>query len=201
MDLTVVKENLKARGYEVSCFETAAEAAAYLDRAIDGKSVGFGGSATLDEMGLYEKLATHNLTYWHWRLDAEESADEMRKKAQDAQIYLSSVNGLAETGEIINIDGTGNRIASIMYGHEKVYLIAGVNKLAADYEQALFRARNIAAPLNAKRLKRKTPCAALGDRCYDCKSPERICRGLFVLWEKPVGMEMEIVLIREKLGY
>ena len=201
MDLTVVKQNLEDRGYAVSCFETAAEASAYLDRAIDGKSVGFGGSATLNEMGLYEKLASHNLTYWHWRLEDGESADEMRKKAQDAQIYLSSVNGLAETGEIVNIDGSGNRISSIMFGHEKVYLIAGVNKLAENYDQALFRARNIAAPLNAKRLNRKTPCAALADRCYDCKSPERICRGLFVLWEKPSGMDMGIVLINEKLGY
>lgn len=201
MDLSKVKENLQRRGYEVSCFETARDAAAYLDTAIDRKSVGFGGSVTLEQLGLYDLLARHNLTYFHWRLEEGESADEMRKKAQDAQIYLSSVNGLAETGEIINIDGTCNRVSSIVYGHEKVYLIVGVNKIAPDYDQALARARNIAAPKNAQRLNRKTPCAVHGDRCYDCSSPDRICRSLSVLWGKPFGMEMEIVLVNEELGY
>jgi len=201
MEFRTVKDNLEARGYLVSCFETAKEAAAYLNEVIDGKSVGFGGSVTLQQMELYEKLASHNLTYAHWRMEEGESAADMYKKAQDAQIYLSSVNGLAETGEIINIDGRGNRISAIMFGHEKVYLVAGVNKLAPDYESALYRARNIAAPKNAQRLNRKTPCAVNADRCYECKSPERICRGLFVLWEKPLGMEMEVVLINEELGY
>ena len=196
-----VQENLKARGYQVSCFETAKEAADYLDGVIDGKSVGFGGSVTLQQMELYEKLSSHNLTYAHWRLDEGESAADMYKKAQDAHIYLSSVYGLAETGEIINIDGRGNRISAIMFGHEKVYLVAGVNKMAGDYESALHRAKNIAAPKNAQRLRRNTPCAVKADRCYDCNSPERICRGLFVLWEKPFGMDMEIVLINEELGY
>ena len=125
----------------------------------------------------------------------------MYKKAQDAQIYLSSVNGLAESGEIVNIDGRGNRISAIMFGQEKVYLIVGINKLASDYEGALYRARNIAAPKNAQRLHRNTPCAVKADRCYDCKSPERICRGLFVLWEKPFGMDMEVILINEELWY
>ena len=201
MEFRTVRENLEARGYLVSCFETAAEAADYLNRVIDGKSVGFGGSVTMEQMGLYELLSGHNLTYSHWHLEDGETGKDAHKRAQDAQIYLSSVNGLAETGEIINIDGTGNRISSIMFGHEKAYLIVGVNKLAADYDSALARARNIAAPKNAQRLKRNTPCAVKADRCYDCKSPERICRGLFVLWEKPVGMEMEIVLINEELGY
>lgn len=196
-----VKDNLKARGYEVSCFETAQEAAAYLNTVIDGKSVGFGGSLTLDQLGIYNMLSSHNLTYSHWYLEEGESAVEMIKRSQDAQIYLSSANGLAESGEIVNIDGRGNRISSIMFGHEKVYLVIGVNKLAPDYDGALYRARNIAAPQNARRLQRKTPCAVKADRCYDCQSPERICRGLFVLWEKPVGMEMEIVLINEELGY
>ena len=112
-----------------------------------------------------------------------------------------SVNGLAETGELINIDGSGNRVASTLYGHEKVYLVIGRNKLAPTYDEALWRARNIAAPKNAQRMGRKTPCAVKGDRCYDCKSPDRICRGLVVLWEAMMGMEMEVVLVDEDLGY
>lgn len=196
-----LKKNLEERGYKVSCFETAKEAAAYMDGQIDGKTVGFGGSITLDEMGLYEKLSSHNETYWHWKIPEGKTAVEIRREASLSDVYISSVNGIAETGEIINIDGTCNRVAAILYGHEKVFLVAGENKIAPDYDSALFRARNIAAPLNAKRLGMKTPCAKEGDKCYDCKSPERICRGLTVLWEKPMSGEFEVVLIAEKLGY
>ena len=102
---------------------------------------------------------------------------------------------------IINIDGNCNRVASTMYGHKKVYLVAGVNKLAEDYEKALWRARNIASPKNAKRLGVNTPCAVNADRCYDCNSPQRICRGLVVLWEKPLTSDIEILLVNEDLGY
>ena len=126
---------------------------------------------------------------------------ERLSSATGAQVYLTSVNGAAETGELINIDGTGNRVASGLFGHEKVYFIVGRNKVAPDYDAALWRARNIAAPKNAQRLGRNTPCAAKGDRCYDCKSPERICRALVVYWEKPGSMDMEVVLVDEDLGY
>ena len=190
-----VKQNLETRGFSVRTFATAAEAAAYLNEAIDGKTVGFGGSMTLKDMGLYELLGSHNEVHWHWVNGPEE-----RKAAMRTQVYLSSANGLAETGEIINIDGGGNRVASTLYGHEKVYLVIGRNKLAPTYDEALWRARNIASPKNAQRLGRKTPCAVKGDRCYDCKSPERICRGLVVLWGPMMGMETEVILVDEDLG-
>ena len=190
-----VKKNLEARGFSVRTFATAAEAAAYLNEAIDGKTVGFGGSVTLQDMGLYELLGSHNEVHWHWVNGPEE-----RKTAMGTQVYLSSANGLAETGEIINIDGSGNRVASTLYGHEKVYLVIGRNKLAPTYDEALWRARNIASPKNAQRLGRKTPCAVKGDRCYDCKSPDRICRGLVVLWGAMMGMETEVILVDEDLG-
>ena len=190
-----VKKNLEVRGFSVRTFATAAEAAAYLNEAIDGKTVGFGGSVTLQDMGLYELLGSHNEVHWHWVNGQEE-----RKTAMGTQVYLSSANGLAETGEIINIDGSGNRVASTLYGHEKVYLVIGRNKLAPTYDEALWRARNIASPKNAQRLGRKTPCAVKGDRCYDCKSPERICRGLVVLWGPMMGMETEVILVDEDLG-
>lgn len=201
MDFTGIKKVLSEKGYIVSCFETAEEAAAYMDAQIDGKTVGIGGSMTIEEMGLYEKLCIHNDVRWHQRIPAGKTSREVRIAANAADIYISSVNGLAETGEVINIDGNCNRVASIFYGHEKVYLVVGVNKIAKDYESALWRARNIASPLNAKRLGMKTPCAVKADRCYDCNSPERICRGLSVLWSKPMTGEFEIILINEKLGY
>ena len=198
-DFSRVKQNLEARGFRVSVFATAAEAADYLDSAIDNTSVGFGGSVTLEQMGLYERLERHDRVNWHWRPTVDGA--DARQAAMTAEHYITSVNGLAETGELINIDGTGNRVASTLYGHKKVWFVVGRNKLAPTYEEALCRARNIAAPKNAQRLKRKTPCAVKADHCYDCKSPERICRGLVVLWEAIGSMEMEVVLVDEALGY
>ena len=198
-DFSRVKQNLEARGFRVSVFATAAEAADYLDSAIDNTSVGFGGSVTLEQMGLYERLERHDRVNWHWRPTVDGA--DARQAAMTAEHYITSVNGLAETGELINIDGTGNRVASTLSGHRKVCFVVGRNKLAPTYEEALWRARNIAAPKNAQRLKRKTPCAVKADHCYDCKSPERICRGLVVLWEAIGSMEMEVVLVDEALGY
>ena len=196
-----VKENLVNLGYTVSVFETANKAAEYLDSAIDGKRVGFGGSVTVAEMGLYDLLGKHNTVTSHARIPEGKTDADMRMASRSAEIYISSVNGLSEDGEIINIDATGNRVASIFYGHEKVYLIIGKNKLAPDYDSALWRARNIASPKNAKRLGVKTPCAEKADKCYNCKSPQRICRGLTVLWQKPMKSDIEILLINEDLGY
>lgn len=194
-DFTKVENSLRQRGFTVKTFATGAEAAAYLDSAVDAKTVGLGGSLTLQEMGVYERLSAHNTVYWHWVNGAED-----RVRSASAQVYITSANGLAETGEILNIDGYGNRIASTLYGHEKVYFVIGRNKLAPTYDEALWRARNIAAPKNAQRLGKKTPCAVKGDRCYDCKSPERICCGLAVLWNAMMGMEMEVILVDEDLG-
>ncbi len=172
-DFSTVKKNLETRGFQVSTFQTAAEAADYLNAAMDGVSVGFGGSITLDQMGLYEKLRTHNDVVWHWKTDDKLPA---RYRAMTTDMYVTSVNGLAETGELVNIDGIGNRVAGTLFGHRKVWFVVGRNKLAPTYEEALWRARNIAAPKNAQKLHKKTPCAVRADRCYDCKSPDRICR-------------------------
>ncbi|MCF2675832.1 lactate utilization protein [Pseudoflavonifractor sp. P01025] len=193
-DMERVRKNLEERGFQTSCFATAKEAADYLDAQIDGATVGIGGSMTIQAMGLSERLSKHNEVIWHWE------GGELRR-AMLADVYLTSVNGLAETGEIVNIDGNCNRVAASMFGPKRVYYVVGINKIAPDFEKALWRARNVAAPKNAKRLGKKTPCAVKADRCYDCKSPERICRGLSVLWRKPTGFEQaEVVLIEEELG-
>ena len=201
MDFTNVTKALTARGFKVSSFETAKEAAEYLNTQIDGATVGFGGSITLEELGLYALLSGHNTVFSHWHLPEGVDAAALRAQAAGSEHYLLSANGIAETGEIINIDGTGNRVSSSLYGHKKVWFVVGSNKLAPTYDEALWRARNIAAPKNAQRLGVKTPCAVKGDRCYDCKSPQRICRGLVVLWEAVKGCETEVVLVDEALGY
>lgn len=201
MDFTELKANLEKNGFIVNCFETAQEATDYLGNEISGKIVGIGGSMTVHEMGLYEKLVENNTIYWHWRIPEGKTAADMLKSARTSDIYITSANGIAHTGEIINIDNNSNRVAEIMYGHKKVYIIAGKNKIETDYEKALYRARNIAAPLNAKRLSMKTPCAVKGDKCYNCESPERICRSLSMLWKKPAACEYEVILINDNLGY
>ena len=201
MDFTALKEKLEGLGYAVSCFDKAQDACVYLDNQVNGTTVGFGGSKTLEQMGLFERLASHNDVAWHQNVPKGTDTKPIRMKENAARIYFSSVNALAATGEIINIDGTGNRVASTWYGHEKLYLVVGRNKITPDYESALYRARNVAAPLNAQRLGVKTPCALKGDRCYDCKSPARICRGISVFWECLTGANIEIVLIDEDLGF
>ena len=202
MDFSTVEKNLKARGFAVKVVDTADQARDYLNQQIDGVSVGFGGSVTVDQLGLYETLGTHNTVHSHGKpIPAGLTADDVRAAAATADVYISSVNGLAETGEIINIDGACNRVASTLYGHKKVYFVVGRNKLAPDYDAALWRARNIAGPKNAQRLGRETPCAVKADHCYDCHSPQRICRALCVLWEAPMRLEVEVVLVAEDLGY
>ena len=200
-DFTILKKKLEEKGYLVSAFDTKEEAKDYLNEKIDGKTVGVGGSVTLQEMELLEALSTHNTVYSHDKKPENLTVMETRTMASQAEIYISSVNAISLQGEIINIDGTGNRVAATTYGPKKVYFVIGCNKVEPDFEAALFRARNIAAPLNAKRLNRNTPCAKNGDKCYNCNSPERICRALSVFWTKPTGAEYEIILVKEKLGY
>ena len=201
MDLQKFIANLEKKQYTVRHFATGKEAADYLDAAIDGTSVAFGGSVSVKQLQLDERLASHNEVVSHSRLKEGETPEECMQRAMNTEIYICSVNGAAESGELVNIDGTGNRVASTLFGHKKVYFIIGRNKLAADLEGAIWRARNISAPKNAQRLQRRTPCAAKGDRCYDCDSPERICKGLVVHYEKIRSMEMEVVLVDEELGY
>lgn len=200
MDFSVIKSNLEKHGFIVSCFETAQEATDYLDSAIDGKKIGIGGSKTVEQMGLLQRLEEHNTVLY--RFGTYKSPEEVMKEALTSDVFVTSANGIAETGEIVNIDGNCNRVAAEFYGHESVYIIVGSNKIEPTFEKALWRARNIAAPKNAKRFEKNTPCARKGDRCYDCSSPERICRGLAVMWRKPSNSaKYEVVLIDEELGF
>ena len=200
MNFDHLREKLEKNGFAVSVFATGEEAAAYLNEQIDQRTVGMGGSMTIAELGLRESLSRHNVVFSHGCTPAPPA--QVQQLAAGAEVYLLSANGIAgDTGEILNIDGTGNRVSSSLYGHQKVYLLAGRNKISPNFHSALQRVRNVVAPKNAQRLGRKTPCAAKGDRCYDCDSPERICRGLVVLYKKMGSMDMEVVLVDQELGY
>lgn len=200
-DINVLKTNLERNGFVVNLFGTPEDAAKYLNEKIDGTTVSFGGSKTLDQMGLFESLGAHNDVIWHWYPKEGTTANETRMAAQDTKIYLSSVNAIAETGEMVNIDGAFNRLASVFYGHEKVYLVISKNKITEDYDSAVWRARNIASPMNCQRYGVATPCVKDG-RCHDCNSPERLCRGMSVIWKHPMVGEIEIILIdQDDMGF
>lgn len=196
MNLEKTMENLSRRGFKVSHFETGAQAADYVAGQIHGCSVGMGGSMTLQALGLYERLGEDNTVYWHWKVPGAETL----RAAALADVYLSSANAVSENGEIFNIDGNGNRLAGTLYGHKKVYILAGSNKIEPDFDSALARARNVAAVKNCARFGKKTPCQVDG-KCHDCGSSERICHALAVLWGPMGGMETEVILIDEELGY
>lgn len=196
MDLQKTIKNLERRGFSVKYFDTGAEAAAYLEENVRGSSVGIGGCQSADQLGLFEKLSAHNTVYWHWKVPGAETI----AKANAAEVYISGANAISEDGEILNIDGRGNRLAGQVYGDKKVYILAGTNKICPDFESALFRARNTASILNGKRFPYKNPCQIDG-KCHDCLSPERICRALLVLWGPMMGMSTEVILVGEELGY
>lgn len=193
-----LKNSLIEKGYGFEAFESIEELNKFLLKDIGpNESIGFGGSVTIKEAGIYESFKSRgNKLYWHWTKDC----DDPLKKASQADIYMTSSNAITEDGKLINIDGTGNRVSSMIYGHKRVYIIVGKNKISKDYQEGLDRARNIAGPKNAKRLRVNTPCVKLG-KCIDCKSKDRICRVEICFHEKPSSQPIIICLVNENLGY
>lgn len=197
-DLEKTGKNLEGRGFRVHRFASGTEAAEFLVQTLHGTSIGIGGSVTIDTLGVYDRLCESNEVFWHWK----NHAPETRERAGKAETYLCSANGVSETGEIVNIDGFGNRVAGTIYGPERVFLVVGRNKIAPDLTGAIDRARNIAAPLNARRLNRHTPCAVGEPRCHDCRSPEKICGVMTVFFMPPTSIkEFHVILVDEDLGY
>lgn len=197
MDIEKTVKSLKARHFEVSVFESGKEAADYLCSEIGVTEVGIGGCKTADQLGLYEKLCDMGCTvHWHWRTPGWETLE----KANASPVYISSANAITEDGQILNIDGRGNRVSALSFGKKRVYIVAGVNKICPDFDSALYRARNTAAVQNLARFDKKVPCKFDG-KCHDCRSPERACNALTVLWGPMWDMEkVEIVLVKEELG-
>lgn len=197
--IQLVKNSLLDNGFHVEVYENKHDAKEALLESIDvSESVAFGGSMTLEELGIYEELKNRgNEIYWHWKVDDK---DEARRKAIDTDVYLASTNALTLDGSLVNMDGKGNRVASMIFGHKRVYVVVGKNKICKDYNEAIERIKNIAAPQNAKRLNTNTPCKFTG-KCNDCNSPERMCRAETILHRNPTGTDIHIFLIDEDLGY
>ena len=197
-DMEKTGKNLEGRGFRVHRFASGAEAAEFLVQTLHGTSIGIGGSVTIDTLGVYDRLCGSNEVFWHWK----NHAPDTRERAGKAETYLCSANGVSENGEIVNIDGFGNRVAGTIDGPERVFLVVGRNKIAPDLNGAIDRARNIAAPLNARRLNRHTPCAVGEPRCHDCRSPEKVCGVMTVFFMPPTSIkEFHAILVDEDLGY
>lgn len=197
-DLEKTRKNLENRGFRTHVFATGAEAADYLAQTLHNTCIGIGGSVTIDEIGAYDRLSADNDVIWRWKKPTPDS----RERGAAAETFLCSANGVSENGEIVNIDGYGNRVAPTIYGPQRVFLVVGKNKIAPDLNGAIDRARNIAAPLNARRLNRHTPCAVGEPRCHDCRSPEKICGVMTVFFMPPTSIkEFHVILVDEDLGY
>lgn len=197
MDFETLREHFEKKGYIVSHFPTAAAAAQHLADELAGMTVGIGGSMSVDEARLYDRLKDRCTVHWHL-LD---KTDEVMLAACEAPVYITSANAVSEDGCIVNIDGRGNRLAGTLMKKDRVIFLVGANKIAPTLNDAIERARNVAAPKNAARLGCKTPCAVTS-RCHDCASPDRICSALLVFWQKPFWAEqMELVVVDEPLGY
>ncbi|MEI8216110.1 MAG: lactate utilization protein [Eubacteriales bacterium] len=194
--------NLERNGFTVRYFEKAEDAVTSLISEIDkSETVGFGGSVTVDGLQIYEKLQEKGSpVFWHWKTAPDQNKALIMAQAATANVYLSSANAITEDGRLLNIDGHGNRLSSMLYGHKRLYVVAGVNKIAASLDEAFIRVKNIAAPMNAKRLDLDTPCRHLG-KCMNCDSPQRICKATLIFDRQPKGVKVIIYLINENLGY
>jgi len=205
--LTDLKEVLDANNFETFiAVSTDAAKSIVLEKIIPKlapKSVSWGGSITFVATGLYDLLKNNNdlnvLDTYDKNLSPEEGL-ERRRQSLLVDLFITGSNAVTEAGQLVNLDMFGNRICGITFGPKNVIVIVGRNKIVPDLDEAMFRIKNYAAPVNAMRLDKKTPCAKTSF-CSDCKSPDRICN-TWTITEKsfPKG-RVKVVLINQDLGF
>lgn len=205
--LEEVKSALIKNNFDAFIAKDAANAKEMVEQEIipeiKPKSISWGGSMTFLASGIYDALKNSKEyeildTYDRKRFTQEEVA-ERRRQALLTDLFITGTNAITEAGHLVNLDMIGNRVGAITYGPKNVIILAGKNKIVADLEDAMYRIKNYAAPINAMRLDMKTPCVKSG-RCADCKSPARICN-LWTITEKsfPKG-RIKVVLINQEMG-
>ncbi|ACI18774.1 lactate utilization protein [Dictyoglomus thermophilum] len=196
-------EILKERGYDVFLVENREEAKNIVLKLIpENATVGIGGSITIREIGVIEELEKRgNKVIHHWKegLSPEEDL-EIRRQELISDVFLSSVNALTFSGEIVNMEAIGNRVAAQIFGPKKVIVVVGRNKLVINLETAIWRIKNVVTPLNARRLRLELPCAEEG-YCVDCNHPKRICRITTILEAPPARTPFTVILVNEDLGF
>ncbi|MGI5848906.1 MAG: lactate utilization protein [Christensenellales bacterium] len=199
LNLEILKKNFNKRGFNTVVCNDKQKAINYILETFpvkDDMIIGMGNSLTLESLGIKEIWAKQiSAIYQH----VPGSSEDETKKALLADIYLTSANAVSYDGQIVNIDGTGNRIAATCYGPKQVIYVIGKNKITESLEEAINRARNTAAVKNAKRYNRKTPCTITG-KCEDCLSPECICSVMTIHRKKPYGLKITLILVNEELG-
>lgn len=168
----------------------------------EGSTISCGGSMSLEEAGVMSYLRSGRYKFLDRAKEGltKEEITNIYKESFFADAYFTSSNAITEDGELYNVDGNGNRVAAILYGPEKVIVIAGVNKIVKNVEEAIERNRSIAAPANAKRLNKNTPCTKIG-YCMDCKSLEKICREYTLIRSQNRKDRIHVIFINEELGY
>lgn len=205
VDLRVenIIRNLKSRNMNGYYVKDLDELHQLLDRIVyDQSVVSVGGSITLFESGVIDYLRRRQLTFLDRYEEGLTPLDirQIYLNAFDADYYFASTNAITEAGELYNVDGRGNRVAAMIYGPKKVVLIVGTNKIVKDVDAAIERNRKTAAPANAMRLNRNTPCAKLG-YCTDCKSIEKICHAYTLIGSQMDPDRMHIIFINESYGF
>ncbi|CAM2919158.1 lactate utilization protein [Hathewaya histolytica] len=168
----------------------------------DGAVVACGGSMTLFETGVMEHLRSGRYEFLD-RYKEGLTPDEIKsiyRAAFSADVYFASTNAITENGELYNVDGNGNRVAAMLYGPDKVIIVAGVNKIVRNVEEAINRNKFVAAPANTKRLNKKTPCEKVG-YCMDCNSEERICNEYTLIKRQGRKDRIHVIFLNEELGY
>ncbi|MEE0776312.1 MAG: lactate utilization protein [Bacillota bacterium] len=197
-----VMHQLERNGFHPVYFETREEAVAYLLKQFHkGQTVGFGGSMTLKILDIPSKVEeAGGIVIDHSTGATPEEKDVLCKAEGRADLFLSSSNAITEQGFLVNCDGTGNRVAAMIYGPSRVIVVAGKNKICANIDEAMERIETLAAPPNVKRLHLPNPCGKTG-HCIDCNSPTRICCAYTILKRPTMGMDFTVVLIGETLGF
>lgn len=167
----------------------------------EGSSIGYGGTVSIDEIGLKQALSDGNYRLIR-REEAKTPAEQHEKYKEifDADFFLASVNAMSEDGILVNIDGNSNRVSAISFGPKKVLFIVGMNKVAKDLDSAVSRARNIAAPANAQRFDITTPCRELGS-CMNCRSKDCICCNFLITRFQRDPERIHVILVNDDLGF
>jgi len=198
-------EAMEKRQFSAHFIDTSALAAEFIIEKVSPEdTIGIGGSLTLREnLGIVRALRDNgNMVYDHWEAKEDPVRRlELKRSHRGVDVFLSGINAVTTDGMLVNLDGGGNRVASLCSGPRKVIVVAGTNKIVESLDLAVHRTRNHAAVLNSMRLERKTPCAETG-KCNDCASAERICAALLVLYKKPSDInQFIVVLVNEEMGY
>ena len=169
-----------------------------LDLIPEGSEISMGGATSAREIGLVAALKEGNYDFID--RDAYEDGRAAMLKSYDSDFFLAGANAMTEDGVIVNIDGNANRVSAIAQGPKKVLFIVGMNKICADVDAAMKRARNVAAPINAQRFNLSTPCAKTGS-CLNCKSPDTICCQFLITRYSRHNDRIHVILVNDTLGF